>query len=108
MRPFDLFIIHISWENGEKSRPVLVYILGGNDIGVYQITTQYENKSNTIKAMYFEINDWEQAGLNKPSYVDTGTLIDIPEAVLISKKPIGKLTERDKLRLIEFLTRKEV
>ena len=103
MKPFDLFIAHLSWGDGGKNRPVLVYVLDGSEVGVYQITSQYESKSEQIRTKYFEIKDWAKAGLDKVSYVDTGTLIDIPVALLAGKTPIGKLTEADKQRFLEFL-----
>jgi hypothetical protein len=105
MKPFDIFIIYMSWDGGGKDRPVLMFIVGDDAVDVYQITTKYEDKSESIRAQYFTINDWARAGLDKPSYVDTGTLIDLSTAVFKDKKPIGKLTEGDKLRLLEFLSR---
>ena len=103
MKPFDLFITYITWGDGGKNRPVLVYVLDGDEVGVYQITTQYKHKSEFIRSMFFEIQNWSEAGLDKPSYVDTGTLIDIPAILLKGKKPIGKLTEDDKQRFLNFL-----
>ena len=104
MKPFELYITHLSWVDDGKNRPVLVYVPNGDDIGVYQITTQYSNKSVQIRSKYFEIKDWDKAGLNKPSYIDTGTLIEISAALLAGRTPIGKLTEADKQRFIEFLS----
>ena len=105
MKPFDIFITYMSWDGGGKDRPVLAFIIGDDIVDVYQITTKYEDKSESIRAQYFKINDWTQAGLDKPSYVDTGTLIDLSTAAFKNKKPIGKLTEGDKLRLLEFLSK---
>lgn len=92
MKPLDIFIIYMSWDGGGKDRPVLAFIVGDDAVDVYQITTKYEGKSERIRAQYFKINDWSQAGLDKPSYVDTGTLITLSTAAFKSKKPIGKLT----------------
>ena len=64
-----------------------------------------EGKSDVKKASYFKINDWSQSGLDKQSYVDTGTLISFPTSVIDGKKPIGELTPDDKQRLLEFLTK---
>ncbi|MCL2224757.1 MAG: hypothetical protein FWB96_07310 [Defluviitaleaceae bacterium] len=103
MQPFDLFITHLSWGEDGKCRPVLVYVIDGDEVGIFQITTQYGSKSEHIRAKYFEIKDWAEAGLDRLSYVDTGTLIDIPVAQLSGKTPIGKLTETDKQRFLDFL-----
>jgi len=111
MQPFELYIIYISWGNGAsqrsggKSRPVLVLLINNETISVYPVTTQYKNKSDFIKARYFKINDWLQAGLKKQSYIDTGILLNFPISVIKNKKPIGKLTIADKKRLLAFLTK---
>jgi hypothetical protein len=110
MEPFELFITYISWgssaskSSGGKSRPVLVFQISEETISIYPITTQYENKSKTIKTQYFKINDWSQAGLDRQSYIDTGILYDLPISVFENKKPIGKLTGEDKKRLLAFLS----
>lgn len=51
----------------------------------------------------FDINDWAQTGLDMQSYVDTGTLITLSMATFKGKTPIGRLTETDKKRLLEFM-----
>ena len=105
MSPFELFITCISWGTGSKNRPVLVLTLNNESITVYPITTQYDNKSDVIKASYFKITDWIQAGLAKQSYIDTGTLIKLPLSVIDNKKIIGQLTKSDKQRLLDFLNK---
>ena len=104
MQPFDLFITHLSWGEDGKYRPVLVYVIDADEVGIYQITTQYGSKSEYVRAKYFEIKDWAEAGLDRLSYVDTGTLIDISIAQLDGKTPIGKLSKADKQRLLDFLS----
>jgi len=105
MEPFELFIAYISWGIEGKNRPVLVLLINEDTISVYPITTQYENKSEFIKARYFKINEWMQAGLDKQSYIDTGILLSFPISVIKNKKPIGKLTIADKKKLLDFLTK---
>ena len=104
MKPFDIFITCISWTSGSKNRPVLIVQINGNTISAYPITTQYENKSKTIQALYFKINDWLEAGLDKQSYIDTGTLLEFPLTAISNKQPIGKLTTADMQRLLVFLS----
>jgi len=104
MNQFEIYITCISWENGSKSRPVLVLMLGNDSVSVFPITTQYEKKSEAIRARYFKMNDWIQSGLAKQSYIDTGTLIKLPLSAIEKKKPIGRLTTTEKQRLLEFLT----
>jgi hypothetical protein len=103
INPFEILITYISWGSEGKNRPVLVLLLNDNNISVYPITTQFENKSELIRAQYFKINDWSQAGLDRQSYIDTGTLIKIPITAINKKKPIGRLTAADKKSLLAFL-----
>ena len=103
MKPFDIFITFISWGSDGKSRPVLAFAWGEDSFDVYPITTKYESKSEAVRLQCFKITDWAQAGLNAQSYVDTGTLISLSVAAYKNKTPIGKLTESDKLRFLEFL-----
>jgi hypothetical protein len=103
MLPFDIFIAYVSWGSGGKRRPMLVYRTSEKDIMTFPVTTRYYNKSKAIQAQYFVVNDWKQAGLVKQSFVDTGTPYIFPIDFLINTEPIGRLTDNDKLRLIEFL-----
>ncbi|MDR1735513.1 MAG: hypothetical protein LBR85_01405 [Oscillospiraceae bacterium] len=103
MNTFDIFIAYIAWKGNGKTRPVLVLEQQGDVIYVFTITTQYENKSEYVRARYFKIIDWQQAGLNSPSYIDTNTIRDLPYAAINGRMPIGKLTAADEQRLIEFI-----
>uniref|UniRef100_S0DDR0 Putative toxin-antitoxin system protein n=1 Tax=termite gut metagenome TaxID=433724 RepID=S0DDR0_9ZZZZ len=101
MNPYDVCIAYVSWEDGGKRRPVLVIAQGSEYTEAFRITSQYANKSDAIKARYFEISDWKQAGLAKPSYIDTVEPVELPTPLLSA--PIGKMSDNDKRRLIEFL-----
>ena len=105
MEPFDIYIANVSWGNDGKTRPVLVYFLENNEVTVFPITTQYENKSEAIRVNYFKLNDWAHVGLHKQSYVDTGAPYKFSITAFRGKAPIGKLTDGDKLRLLEFLSK---
>ena len=105
MDPFEIFIAFISWGSGGKNRPILVILINDDSLLAYPITTQYENKSEAIQAQYYKMTDWLQAGLNKQSYIDTGTLIKLPLSSIVNKKPIGRLSEADKQNLFEFLNK---
>jgi len=71
MSPYEIYIIHLSWGSGGKMRPVMAFVVDEGTVDIYQITTKYKNKSKEIKALYFKIIDWAQAGLDRESYVDT-------------------------------------
>ena len=104
MRAYEIYIALVSWETGGKRRPVLFLEEDNGYARIFSITTQYENKSNAIKAGYFAILDWEQSGLSKASYIDTIEKIRLPLAAFSSTIPIGKLTASDLQRLFDFLT----
>jgi hypothetical protein len=107
MRPFDLFISHISWGSGGKLRPVILYAINAKFVVIYPITTQYKNKSKNIKSKYFRIDDWAKAGLHKQSYVDTGEKLKQSLSTLEGVITIGRLTKNDKQRFLKFLSNEE-
>jgi len=65
MNVFDIFVAYIEWGEGGKIRPILIIERQEKIITVFNITTQYEHKSEIIRNKYFKINDWKQAGLEK-------------------------------------------
>jgi len=101
MKIFDIYIAYISWESGGKRRPALILEKGVGSVTVFNITTRYEGKSEDIRAKYFTINNWQQAGLDRPSYIDTNRTVTLP--ITAVDIPIGKLTAADEARLIEFI-----
>ena len=102
---FDIYIAFVSWGSGGKRRPVLILEENAASVTVFKISTQYERKSAAIQAKYFIINDWQQAGLDKPSFVDTNNTVTLPLTAVDSKNPIGRLSVADETRLIEFINR---
>ena len=107
MKPFSPFSIAIATvvfhdNSGVKRRPVLLLRAQGSLVFAFSITSQYANKSKYIQERYFEIIDWLEAGLKKPSWIDTITRISI-DSKFDSVKVIGKLTRRDRERLLIFL-----
>jgi len=101
MSIFDIFIAYVSWGDGGKTRPVLILDKKEDGVTVFDITTKYENKSESVRSKYFKINDWKQAGLDKQSYVDTNVVVALPRSSV--DYPVGKLSDEDALRLIDFL-----
>jgi len=102
MRPFSLHIAYVSWGDGGKRRPVLLLSIEGEEASAFRITTKYQDKSDAIQAQYFAISNWAAAGIDKPSYVDTCEIVELPIEV-IEVQPIGKLTEEDRDSLLLFI-----
>jgi len=105
MNTFDIFLTYVSWGDSGKTRPVLVLEQNGAVVSVLNITTQYENKSEAVRSKYFKINDWKQAGLDRQSYADTNVIRDLPLVALDGKAAIGRLTNADVHRLLDFISR---
>lgn len=97
--------IQYSDGTGSKIRPAVVVKFNDEVIQTYRITSQFESKSEKIKSQYLEIIDWYQAGLHKPSYIDTVQIyeLDLNEFAI---KLIGKLSNRDRDRLVDVLREK--
>ena len=105
MNIFDIYIAYVSWGDGGKKRPVLILVQMAGSVIVFNITTRYEGKNENVRRKYFRISEWQQAGLDKQSYIDTNSTITLPISAVDVQNPIGMLTEADVLRFIEFLDR---
>ena len=103
MNPYDLHIAYVSWGDNGKRRPVLVLSANKKEVSVFQITSQYDDKSAVIKSQYIAIDDWAHAGLSMQSYIDIGRIIDLPK-VTIQPAPIGKLSENDLRKLLKVMS----
>jgi hypothetical protein len=111
VKPYELYIAYVSWtapgENSGKYRPVIVLSQNNNIISTYKITTRYTAKSKYIQSQYFPINDWRQAGLNKPSYIDTIEIKMFNTDDFINIRPIGLLSTSDIIQFQAFLANKD-
>lgn len=102
--PYDILVATMAYSDGtgSKRRPALVIAHDGEMIRTYRITSQYTRKSPYMRSKYFEIKEWEKAGLAKPSWIDTVQLYDL-DLEPIRVRVIGKLTESDQKRFENFL-----
>lgn len=88
-----MYVAHVD-DSGGSNRPALVRKLSDNTLEFYKITTRYKDKSENIKAQYYEIKDLKQAHLYKQSYIDLGTVLTIKASESNFKK-IGTLSKND-------------
>jgi len=101
----DVLIIYVTFFNmdGGKKRPVLVVNVIGKTILFYSMTSQYEKKSKKIQQQYYPLKNWNELGLIKPTYIDTGSLkkilVDSPNRIT----KVGELTLEDINGLREFI-----
>lgn len=103
MKMFDIFIAYVSWGVDGKKRPVLIMDKTIQSIIAFNITTKYDDKSEIIRSRYFKIKDWQKAGLNKQSYIDTNDVIALPVSSVDDEHQIGRLTETDMECFINFM-----
>ena len=104
MNTYEIYISSIIWGGNKKRRPVLMIEGYLNEITCFRITTHHQSNIEGKLIKYFVINDWQQAGLNEQSYIDTSFTVTMPKTA-IDDTPIGKLSVEDEIRLIEFIDR---
>ena len=102
MNTYEIYISSIIWGGIKKRRPVLIIEVDLNEITCFRITTHHQSNVEGKLIKYFVINDWQQAGLNEQSYIDTSFTVTLPKTA-IDSNPIGKLSIEDEVRLIEFI-----
>ncbi|WP_083378613.1 type II toxin-antitoxin system PemK/MazF family toxin [Enterococcus timonensis] len=105
MNKNDIFIGYLPFSNQlntGKIRPVLLIAKENELVHVFKITSQYESKSKHIKKQYYQIQNWEEAGLKKKSWIDIGAAKTIDLNQLKIKK-IGQLSINDQEHLALFI-----
>jgi len=109
MNIFDILIAYITWGGvvnevgGDKKRLVMILEQTAGGVTVFNITTRYEGKSEIIRDKYFKIDDWQQAGLHQPSYIDTNKTVTLPLSSINVTRHVGTLTASDVQKFIEFI-----
>lgn len=71
MKINDIYTAYVSWPGGGKRRPVLILSCDDQVVRVFKITSKFHEKSAKIRKYYYPIQKWQDAGLNKQSYIDT-------------------------------------
>ena len=102
MNTYEIYITSIIWGSTKKRRPVFIIKSTLHDVTAFRITTHHQSNINGNVMKYFIINDWQQAGLNEQSYIDTSFTVTLPKTA-INNKPIGKLSIEDEVRLIDYI-----
>ncbi len=102
---YEIFIIDVPYDDGSgsKLRPALLVKTSSQEVFVYKITSKYNNKSQSIRDMYYPIRYIEYANLEKQSYVDIHRMYNLPKNILYQHNPIGELSKRDVTELREFI-----
>lgn len=90
-----------------KTRPILLHRLNNKMIKAWSVTTKYLTKSSFIRLQYFPLFKWHPYGLNRTSYIDIKSEINIPERIyealnLCKRDPIWHLDYEDINSFIDF------
>lgn len=105
MNSNDVALAFVSFGKDKKKgkvRPTLIIEETEERIKFYSLTSKYESKSKRIQRQYFAIKDWQEAGLDMPSWVDIRSVADVKKVGLSFEK-IGTLTYRDSVDLVRFI-----
>lgn len=91
----EVYTAFVSWPGGGKRRPILILKNSRDILYVFKITSKYGTKSPKVKKQYYPIQDWRDAGLKKPSFIDVGVVKRLNKRSEIKFKYVGKLTTND-------------
>ena len=104
---YQLFVLpHIGRLESKKRPMIVIEVTASSNVSLYAITSKHERKSDTVKRHLYKIVDWEQAGLQMQSYIDTEAELIALRHQLRARTPIGRLTARDIDGLVAFLSNK--
>lgn len=103
----DVYRIYVAFEQKAGGKLRYTVEVGRESLGVVlldSITSQYHHKSDFIKTQYYSIQDWLQAGLKKPSYVDikSSRTYDLTD-IMQHGRYTGQLSLRDVQDLAKFI-----
>lgn len=101
LRINDICVCYISWETGGKVRPALIIRTAKKVYEVYKITSS-KGHSNVTKAHRYAIKLWQEAGLDKQSYIDFSQRIELSRMFLTFRQ-IGHLQLEDQAGLRESM-----
>ena len=105
----DIAIADVQYQDntGHKVRPAVILRVSAQSAVIFRITSQYMTKSQTIRAAYYPIQQWAEAGLAKASYIDTLRTYTVPIQLILHHRPIGKLSTLDQIGLRDFIKRRK-
>lgn len=101
-----LFNVKFTDKKGSKERPVVTIFYDQSSLsfkllGIYSDKPKYHDNQFYHQFMY-KINDYKEAGLDYPSWINVRVPLEIPFTYFLGKRPIGKLTLHDSNGLIDL------
>ena len=101
-----IYIINIS-HDPDSPRPALVMQLvePDNDFKMLEITHQNPINRDNHQKYYYPIKEWQQANLDKRSWIYVKKGVEVPTKIITSRMPIGKLSSLDQTGLFKFMVK---
>ena len=106
---FEYNIYYLKAKMVDKQKNPMHYLLArklvNNKVVLMNlITSKYLTKSDYIKLQYYPIQDWQEAGLKMPSYIDILSKQYVDYNDELKQRLKGKLTINDMVNLTNFIT----
>lgn len=101
-RPWEVWHARFNFEGkkGYKYRPVIVLAVSGSG-SIVMVVTSASNKLH-LEHDYC-LQDWEEAGLDKPSIARADRIAEIPPSYVGTAGKIGRLSMRDEAAIRDTL-----
>ncbi|MDR2834521.1 MAG: type II toxin-antitoxin system PemK/MazF family toxin [Streptococcaceae bacterium] len=105
---YDIYLVFVPFFKTEdgKERPAVVFDINGETYAT-ELLPVYSQKENHIKnasyydSFMYEILDWQEAGLKKPSYINVSNILEVDFKTMFKAPRIGELSDRDVEGLLE-------
>lgn len=102
MRINEIYTVFVAGQGGGKRRPILIVRTEEEEFYFLKVISKHTNKSEHIKQRYYPLQDWQEEGLKKQSYIDTDNLLNLLNDA-VTTNYVGKLTAKDKIELARFI-----
>ena len=102
-RPGDIWLAYVRFAdhpNVGKVRPVVIIDKRTTSIVVAKITSA----EPSMQFSYCDLDDWHNEGLVRPSRVQVVPLFQLSDKDLLRHEPLGRLSDRDRIRLNQALS----
>lgn len=98
-----IYIVNISHDPDSPRPAVIMQFIQPKTFKVLEITHRNPINKRKLKQYYYPIKEWQQANLDKRSWIYVRKGTEIPATIITSHMPIGKLSPLDQTGLFEFM-----
>lgn len=104
-KPWEIWLAYVRFSDHPeigKVRPIVII-----DRETYAfIVAKITSAKPRANYQYHELQDWKEEGLLVPSRIQVAPLIALNPKDLLRKKPLGKLSNRDRVAFANLLSQK--